>query len=178
MDQLDINKVWQNFTDTVSGHYCDFSGRVGRPQFWYYIAVYVILGILVSVVGDITFTGHGLRSLYALALLLPTLGIIARRLHDMGRTASWALLIAVPWVLTILMGLLTFLSFVSFGALGILFAFWPVIGLVSLGAIVLLIYFCAQPGMPDSNEYGQVPPDWTPHKPPVAPVAAPPTPAE
>jgi len=65
MDQLDINKIWQNFTDTVSGHYSDFAGRVGRTQFWYFIAVYVVLGILISVVGDITFTGRGLRALYA-----------------------------------------------------------------------------------------------------------------
>ena len=177
MDQLDINKIWQNFTDTVSGHYSDFAGRVGRTQFWYFIAVYVVLGILISVVGDITFTGRGLRALYALALLLPTLGIIARRLHDMGRTASWALLLAVPWVLSIVMGLLTFLSFATFGLFGILFVFWPVIGLVSLGAIVLLIYFCVQPGTPGPNEYGPVPPEWTPHRPPAAPVAPPPTPA-
>jgi len=95
----------------------------------------------------------------------------------MGRTASWALLLAVPWALSIVMGLLTFLSFATFGLFGILFVFWPVIGLVSLGAIVLLIYFCVQPGTPGPNEYGPVPPEWTPHRPPAAPVAPPPTPA-
>ncbi len=176
MDQLDFNKLWQNFTDTISKHYVDFEGRVGRAQFWYYIAVYIVVAILVSVVGSITFSGGGLRALYGLALLLPTLGITARRLHDMGRTASWVLLLAVPWALSILMGLVTILSFFTFGLFGLLFVFWPIIGLLSLAAVVLLIYFCAQPGMNGPNEYGPAPPVWTPHAPAV-PIAPPPPPA-
>ncbi|HEY3637622.1 MAG TPA: DUF805 domain-containing protein [Rhizomicrobium sp.] len=174
MDQLDINKLWQNFTDTIAKHYIDFDGRVCRAQFWWYIAVYAVVGVLVSIVGSITGTSGGLRSLYGLVLLLPTLGITARRLHDTGRTASWVLLFGVPWVLSILMGLITFLSFMTFGLLGIFFVFWPVIGLVSLAAIVVLIYFCAQPGTLGSNEYGPVPPVWTPHgTPATSPPASP-----
>lgn len=172
MDQTDINKVWQNFTDTISKHYVDFDGRVCRAQFWYYIAAYVLVGILVSVVGSIAGSGAGLRALYELALLAPTLGITARRLHDMGRTASWILLLAVPWALSILLGLVTLVSFLTFGMFGILLVFWPIIGLISLGAVVLLIYFCAQPGTPGPNEYGAVAPIWTPGAP--APVAPPP----
>jgi uncharacterized membrane protein YhaH (DUF805 family) len=174
MDQLDINKLWQNFADTIAKHYVDFDGRVSRAQFWCYIGVYAVVGVLVSIVGSIALTGGGLRTLYGLALLLPTLGITARRLHDMGRTASWVLLLAVPWGLTLLMGLVTFLSFMTFGLFGILFVFWPIVALISLAAVVLLIYFCAQPGMPQPNEYGQVPPAWTPHGTPAAPTAPPP----
>lgn len=174
MDQLDINKIWQNFTDTISKHYTDFDGRVGRAQFWYFIAAYVAVGILVSIVGSIADSGGGLRALYGLALLLPTLGITARRLHDTGRTASWVLLLAVPWAFSIIMGLVTFLSFVTFGLFGILFVFWPIIALISLGAVVLLIYFCAQPGTAGPNEYGPVPPVWTPNASPAAPASPPP----
>jgi uncharacterized membrane protein YhaH (DUF805 family) len=174
MDQLDINKLWQNFTDTIAKHYVDFDGRVCRAQFWSYIAVYAVVGVLVSIVGSIALTGGGLRTLYGLALLLPTLGITARRLHDMGRTASWVLLLAVPWGLTLLMGLVTFLSFMTFGLFGILFVFWPIVALISLAAVLLLIYFCAQPGMPQQNEYGPVPPVWTPNGPPAAPMTPPP----
>jgi uncharacterized membrane protein YhaH (DUF805 family) len=173
MDQMDIHTLWENFTDTVSRHYVDFEGRIGRAQFWYYILVYMVVGILVSIVGSITLSGTGLRALYGLALLLPTLGITARRLHDVGRTASWVLLLAVPWALSILMGLVTLLSFFTFGLFGLLFVFWPIIGLVSLAAVVLLIYFCAQPGMLEANEYGPVPPVWTPHA-PTATILPPP----
>jgi uncharacterized membrane protein YhaH (DUF805 family) len=175
MDQLDINKLWQNFTDIISKHYLDFDGRIGRTQFWWYVAVYVVVGLLVSIVGSITFGGWGLRTLYSLALLLPTLGITARRLHDMGRTASWVLLLAVPWALSILMGLVAIMSLMTFGLFGLFFVFWPIVGLISLAAVVLLIYFCAQPGTAGPNEYGSEPPVWTPHGTPAAPAAPPPT---
>ena len=29
---MDFNKLWQNFLDTITGHYVDFNGRVGRAQ--------------------------------------------------------------------------------------------------------------------------------------------------
>lgn len=174
MDQLDFNKLWQNFTDTIAKHYVDFDGRVGRLQFWWYIAVYAALAVLVSIVGSITFTGGGLRALYWLALLLPTLGITSRRLHDTGRTASWVLLLAVPWCLAILTGLVALISFFTFGLFGLLLVFAPVIALVSLAAVLLLIYFCAQPGTSGPNEYGAEPPVWTPNGTPAAPVAPPP----
>lgn len=175
MDQIDLNKLWQNFTDTISKHYVDFDGRVGRAQYWWYIAVYAVLGLLVSIVGSITFSGGGLRALYGLVLFLPTLGLTARRLHDIGRTASWVLLLAVPWALTILMGIFTLISLFTFGFITLLAVFWPIIGLIWLGVACLLIYFCAQPGMPGPNEYGPPPPVWTPNGPPPAPAVPPPT---
>jgi uncharacterized membrane protein YhaH (DUF805 family) len=174
MDQIDINKLWQNFVDTISKHYMDFDGRVGRAQFWYYIAVYVVVGIGVSIIGGIASAGGGLRALYGLALLLPTLGITSRRLHDTGRTASWALLLAIPWALSILLGLVAFLSFMTFGLLGLLFVFTPIIGLISLAAVVLLIYFCAQPATDGPNEYGPVPAIWSPNTSPASPATPPP----
>jgi uncharacterized membrane protein YhaH (DUF805 family) len=168
MDQIDINKLWQNFVDTISKHYTDFNGRVGRVQFWYYIAVYVVVGIAVTVVGGIVGSGGGLRALYGLALLLPTLGITARRLHDTGQPASWVLLLAIPWALSILLGLVALMSFFTFGLFGVLFVFAPIIGLISLAAVALLIYLCAQPGAVGPNTYGPVPEAWTAGNPPAA----------
>ena len=173
MDQMDFNKLWQNFVDIISKHYVDFNGRVGRTQFWYYIATYVVIGIGVSIVGGIANSGGGLRSLYGLALLLPTLGITARRLHDTGRTASWVLILAVPWLLSILLGLIALASFFVFGLFALLMGLAGIIGLVSLAAVILLIYFCAQPGNDGPNEYGPVPPVWTPGAPTTSPPPAP-----
>ena len=53
MDQLDFNKLWQNFVDTITSHYSDFGGRVSRAQFWYYVLVYVVVGFLVAIVGAV-----------------------------------------------------------------------------------------------------------------------------
>jgi uncharacterized membrane protein YhaH (DUF805 family) len=159
MDQVDFNKLWQNFVDTVTNHYMDFNGRVGRAQFWYYIAVAVVLGIGVSIVAAIV--THLLSTLFALALLLPNLGMTVRRLHDTGKPGIWALLLLVPFLVQILLGLMIF-SVGMWGIFGMLYAFIQLVSLASLVALVIIIYFCVQPGDAGDNAYGPPPAPWTP----------------
>ncbi len=162
MDQIDINKLWQNFVDTITNHYTDFSGRVGRAQFWYYVLVYVVIGIGVAIVGNILAMGSPIRGLYGLLLLLPNVGMTARRLQDTGRPGTWAWLFAVPVAMTVLMGLFAVLTVLTLGLGAIFFLLTPILGLASLAAIVVLIYLCAQPGTAGPNAYGPAPAVWTP----------------
>ncbi|MGD0145095.1 MAG: DUF805 domain-containing protein [Rhizomicrobium sp.] len=158
MDQVDFNKLWQNFVDTVTNHYMDFNGRVGRAQFWWYVLVGVVLGIGVSIVASIV--THLLSTLFALALLLPNLGMTVRRLHDTGKPGIWALLLLVPLVVQIFLGLMM-LSMGMWGVFGFLYAFIQLISLASLVALIIVIYFCAQPGDASANAYGPPPAPWT-----------------
>jgi uncharacterized membrane protein YhaH (DUF805 family) len=159
MDQININQLWQNFVDTVTNHYIDFNGRISRAHYWYYILVYVVVAIGVSIVAGIIGL-PSLRSLYGLALFLPTLGMTARRLHDVGEPTSWVLILAVPFLLELLLGFLTLASIMFFP----LFMFFAgiawLVSLLALIAAIVIIYFCAQPGMPGSNEFGPAPPAW------------------
>ena len=97
---MDFNILWQNFVDTVTNHYVDFDGRVGRTKFWYYVLVVVVLAILVGIVA--TVTTRYLSTLFSLALLLPNLGMGIRRLHDIGKPWFYVLLPLVPTVLAIM----------------------------------------------------------------------------
>ncbi|MGD0190078.1 MAG: DUF805 domain-containing protein [Rhizomicrobium sp.] len=166
MDQIDINKIWQNFVDTITNHYMDFSGRVGRSQFWYYVLAYAVVGLGVSIIGSILPMGGSLRALYSLALFLPGVGITARRLQDTGRPGTWAWLLAVPVGVLVVMAVFTILTVLTFGFGAVLFLLSPILGLASLAAIVVLIYFCAQPGTEGANDYGPPPAPWTPGSPP------------
>jgi len=162
MDQIDVNKLWQNFVDTISKHYADFSGRVGRAQFWYFILVYVVVGFGVSIVGAILPAGGALRGLYGLLLLLPSVGMTARRLQDTGRPGTWAWLLAVPVGILIIFGIFAVITVLTLGIGALLFILSPFLSLASLLAIVILIYWCAQPGQPEANAYGPAPAPWTP----------------
>jgi uncharacterized membrane protein YhaH (DUF805 family) len=165
MDQVDFNKLWQNFLDTVTNHYMDFNGRVGRAQFWWYILVVVVLSIGVSIVASVTV--HLLSTLFSLAMLLPNLGMNVRRLHDVGKPGIWVLILAVPLLLMILLGLLVVLSA---GLLFGLLFLTPLISLLALAAAAVMIYFCVQPGDAGSNAYGPPPPVWTPGAPAAPPA--------
>jgi uncharacterized membrane protein YhaH (DUF805 family) len=162
MDQTDINAIWQNFVDTITNHYMDFSGRVGRARFWYFVLAYAVVDIIISIVGHIVGLGSSLSTLFGLALFLPGVGITARRLQDTDRPGTWAWLILAPVGLSLLWTVFWIFTFATLG-LGALL--WPVIKLVELAAAVAmlaLIYFCAQPGTEGSNNYGPPPPAWTP----------------
>ncbi|HEY2445300.1 MAG TPA: DUF805 domain-containing protein [Rhizomicrobium sp.] len=177
MDQIDINRLWQNFTDTITNHYTDFNGRVGRTQFWYYIAVYIVVAILVSIVGSIVGIGSGLRGLFSLALLLPNIGMTARRLQDTGRPGTWAWLLIVPLGLAILTGIFAFATWFALGLFGLWLILAPLmslLGLASLAVAIALIYFCAQPGTSGPNQYGPEPAQWSPNAPPATPATPPP----
>jgi uncharacterized membrane protein YhaH (DUF805 family) len=174
MDQLDFNKLWHNFTDTIAQHYTDFSGRVGRAQYWYFMLVSALVGLAVAIVGSLVLFGSSLQGLYALAMLLPSVGMTARRLQDTGRPGFWAWLLAVPLGFMMIMALFAIITVLTLGLGAILFLLTPILWLATVVAIGILIYFCAQPGTPGANEYGPAPAAWTPHGAPAAPVAPPP----
>ncbi|MET9932783.1 MULTISPECIES: DUF805 domain-containing protein [unclassified Streptomyces] len=77
--------------------YAVFSGRARRKEFWMFqlfnIIAVIILSILDSVLGI-----QILSLVYALAVLLPSLGVSVRRLHDTGRSGWWILIALVPLV--------------------------------------------------------------------------------
>jgi uncharacterized membrane protein YhaH (DUF805 family) len=160
---MDFNKLWQNFMDTVQNHYMDFNGRVGRAQFWYFILVCVGINI-VAVIVDSIVTGGLLRALVGLALLLPTAGMAARRMQDTGRSGQLVWIWVIVAAFYALLGLLMAAS--GFAALAFLYFFLTIgglIGIVYLIATIAIIYFCAQPGTPGDNQFGPVPPVWTPN---------------
>lgn len=81
--------------------YAVFSGRSRRKEYWFFVLWYTIiiigLGILDSILGTQTAKGIGLLgTLYGLALLIPSLAVTVRRLHDTGRTGWWILIGLIP----------------------------------------------------------------------------------
>lgn len=70
--------------------YAEFNGRAGRPEFWWFALATVIAGLVVGWVSDI------LGMLVNLGLLLPSLAVGARRLHDMGKSGWFQLLWFIP----------------------------------------------------------------------------------
>lgn len=127
---------------TCFSKYVDFSGRARRSEFWYFVLFTFLLGIVASAIDwaigtDDFNNGNGLlNTLVGLGLLLPSIAVSARRLHDTGRSGWWQLvyLAAIPFF------------FVA-----------PAIGLLVVVAsfILLLVWFCTD-SKPD-NQYGPNP---------------------
>jgi len=85
-----------NWYVEVLKKYAVFSGRAHRTEFWMFALFSFIVTIVLSVIDAIIGTMGLLYSLYSLAVLLPSLGVSIRRLHDIGKTGWWLLIAFVP----------------------------------------------------------------------------------
>ena len=96
----------------------DFSGRSSRPEFWYFMLLFILLYTVVAVVDQFLVTstvdirelplGHYIPMgmvdpnvgvlvlLYRPIMALPTTAVTIRRLHDVGKSGWWCLLWVLP----------------------------------------------------------------------------------
>lgn len=94
-----IKSFWSN--------YVNFKGRARRSEYWF-IALFLFLTNLAATTIDgavfatdvdafLATGGWGpIGVLWSLAVFLPSLAVIVRRLHDTGRSAWWLLIALVP----------------------------------------------------------------------------------
>ncbi len=73
--------------------FADFEGRARRKEFWFFWLFCILVSIIASVCDLLISSGEWLENLSSLALLIPSLAVGARRLHDTGRSGWWQLLI-------------------------------------------------------------------------------------
>lgn len=85
------------YLSCLKDHYADFNGRAKRTEFWMFILFNWIASIIIYFVGGLLGISW-LSSIYSLAVLVPTLAVGARRLHDTGRSGWWWLICLVPLI--------------------------------------------------------------------------------
>lgn len=88
-------------------NYATFHGRAHRREFWMFTLVNTILfGVLYVV--DKIIGWHILSAVYILLVLVPSLAVQVRRLHDTNRSGRWLVLLLLPVI-----GWLMLLAFYS-----------------------------------------------------------------
>jgi uncharacterized membrane protein YhaH (DUF805 family) len=81
----------------VLRQYADFSGRARREEYWKFVLYYVIFA-LVAITLDILLHYPILYLFYILALMIPSIALQVRRLHDTGRSGWWLLIGLIPLI--------------------------------------------------------------------------------
>ena len=159
---MDLQAIFDNFRRTVTEHYFDMNGRVGRPQFWYFVLANFVFAVVAAILQSVTFLP--LLAIYNLAMLLPGAGMGARRLQDTGRDGKLVWIFIIAGFVSQLISVLAMMSVYSLGFLSFIL-FGPMVMLVNLAflvACIVLIYFWCQPGDPGPNAYGPPPPTFDP----------------
>ena len=90
---------------SVFSQYVGFTGRARRSEFWYWTLFQIILGVIASILDRAVFDRNSgaFSVVVGLALLLPSLAVAVRRLHDSGRTGWWLLIGLIPVIGTIVL---------------------------------------------------------------------------
>jgi uncharacterized membrane protein YhaH (DUF805 family) len=85
-------------------NYVTFTGRASRSELWYFILFVVIASIVANLIDYFVFgTGRNgsigiVSAIVSLALLLPSIAVEVRRLHDLDRSGWWLLLALIPLI--------------------------------------------------------------------------------
>ena len=90
---------------SVLSNYFSFSGRALRSEYWYWNLFYILGAIPVSIMA-----GMGIEEpyfIYSLAIIIPTLSVTVRRLHDTDHNGWWALIALIPFGFLLLLYWLT-----------------------------------------------------------------------
>lgn len=94
----------------VTKNYANFSARAPRSEYWLFTLFYIILSIVIGVVDGVlgmSFGGYGILTIaFSLGLLIPSLAVAVRRLHDTDRSGWWVLITLIP-----LIGAIVFIVF-------------------------------------------------------------------
>jgi uncharacterized membrane protein YhaH (DUF805 family) len=114
---LDLPYYGIGFIDAVKRgfkKYATFAGRASRSEYWWWALFtflgYFVLGLLAFAVGTATSRDGGrtpgllavpliiLFAVFLLGILIPTLALTVRRLHDAGYSGLFALLLLIPYL--------------------------------------------------------------------------------
>ena len=86
----------------VLKRYAVFAGRAQRAEYWYFALYNFLISLVLGIIDAITGTmsnssGLGLLSgLYTLAVFIPSLAVLFRRLHDTDHSAWWIFIALIP----------------------------------------------------------------------------------
>ena len=89
----------------VMKKFATFSGRASRPEFWYFwltcFLVNFIFNVIVQLVGPESAASNIVaivQGLFGLAIIIPHIAVVVRRLHDTNRTGWWFLIVFIPLI--------------------------------------------------------------------------------
>lgn len=82
-----------NYYLKVLSQYADFNGRARRSEYWYFVLFNLIISIAVGFIAG-AIKMPFLASIYSLGVLLPSIAVAVRRMHDVDKS-GWFVLIPI-----------------------------------------------------------------------------------
>ena len=92
-----------NWYFEVLRKYAVFSGRARRKEYWMFALFNCIIAFVIGFIEGFGGSPGIVGMLYSLAVLIPSIAVSVRRLHDTDRSGWWCLIALVPLIGTIVL---------------------------------------------------------------------------
>lgn len=86
-------------------NYANFSGRATRSEYWVFMTINFVITWILVWLDYVIFTNllglPGIRpfsGIYGLAMFIPSIAVIVRRLHDIGKRGTWYFIVLIPLI--------------------------------------------------------------------------------
>ena len=94
------------YTDAIKicfSKFADFSGRARRQEYWYFVVFNMLIQAALNALGRLVFGSDSnmasiFAGIYALVVLVPSLAVTWRRLHDVGKSGAYYFFMLIPVV--------------------------------------------------------------------------------
>jgi uncharacterized membrane protein YhaH (DUF805 family) len=108
--QEDDNELslWGFYMKCLKDKYASFDGRARRKEYWSFALFNAIIHFIFYAVGiflavstrseTLALIVFGILGIYALGVIIPSLAVTVRRLHDIGKGGGWIFISFVPFV--------------------------------------------------------------------------------
>jgi uncharacterized membrane protein YhaH (DUF805 family) len=100
-----MNTLIDNFKQVVTSKYADFKGRADRKEYWLFVLAMIVISLVLGLFTSLFAKIKLLYILFAvlsgavsLALLIPSLAVTVRRLHDIGKGGGWIFISLIPFI--------------------------------------------------------------------------------
>lgn len=82
------------YLKVVKDNYANFNGRARRKEYWMFVLFHIIAIVVIGAVDGAIGTYPLLYVIYLLGTIVPTYAVMARRMHDVGKS-GWYMLIPI-----------------------------------------------------------------------------------
>jgi uncharacterized membrane protein YhaH (DUF805 family) len=92
--------ILDNYLYVVRDNYANFEGRARRSEYWYFVLMNIIIIFVLAMLGAASesTTGVWLIGIFGLGVIVPSLAVIVRRLHDLNKSGGYFFVRFIPIV--------------------------------------------------------------------------------
>ena len=92
------------FIEVFTKNFANFNGRARRKEYWMFFLISALISIVLTLLDillgtySVEYEAGLFSGLYSLLILIPSIAVVVRRLHDTDRSGWWILISLIPLI--------------------------------------------------------------------------------